>query len=141
MDFSIVTSKRPQKPAQNACKLSFYQEAPHAEVTLENFEIFAMDRLRGEQLTSWAALTASNAQAPEFDCKLRVLAVLKGIEDAKSRGKRVDELDTVVHHRTRDRDSLLVRFVVVSSLKSPGARRMAGAESVEEEHANEYIQP
>lgn len=42
-------------------KLSFYQSAPPLEVSLEDFELFAVDRLR----------------------------VLKGLEDALSRGKKI----------------------------------------------------
>ncbi|GBG87422.1 hypothetical protein CBR_g45479 [Chara braunii] len=46
-----------------------YQTPPSEEVTLESLEEFALDRLR----------------------------VLKSIEDAKSRGKRPDEMDALVH--------------------------------------------
>ncbi|CAI5532711.1 unnamed protein product [Closterium sp. Naga37s-1] len=53
----------------SACQLSMYDEAPVGEeVAMEQFEEFALDRLR----------------------------VLKAIDDAKARGTKVDELDSMV---------------------------------------------
>ncbi|KAH9314484.1 hypothetical protein KI387_023111 [Taxus chinensis] len=53
--------------------LSFYQSAPHLEVCLEDFELFAVDRLR----------------------------VLKGLEEALSRGKKNDEVEGMVNELWR----------------------------------------
>lgn len=53
--------------------LSFYQTAPHLEVCLEDFELFAVDRLR----------------------------VLKGLEEALSRGKKNDEIEGMVNELWR----------------------------------------
>ncbi|EFJ31371.1 hypothetical protein SELMODRAFT_88080 [Selaginella moellendorffii] len=49
-------------------KLSFYEAAPDEEISLEDFEEYALDRLR----------------------------VLKGIEEERSRGKKMEEMDPLV---------------------------------------------
>eukprot|EP00250_Pteridium_aquilinum_P035747 c9887_g1_i1 orf=648-2051(-) len=73
MDFRVGSSNRLSSGGLGATtgtpsRLSFYLTAPSLEVSLEEFEQFALDRLR----------------------------VLKGLEDALSRGRRSEELEALV---------------------------------------------
>ncbi|KAJ7524492.1 hypothetical protein O6H91_17G007600 [Diphasiastrum complanatum] len=99
MDFRVATSKRLSGDggplggsivADTGSRLSLYETAPNVEVSLEEFEQFALDRLR----------------------------VLKGIEEVRARRKRLEELDTVVidlwrkHMRTPNAADLNKKDVV-----------------------------
>ncbi|KAI5059621.1 hypothetical protein GOP47_0025940 [Adiantum capillus-veneris] len=69
MDFRVASNKRLTSGGAEAhSRLSFYLTAPSLEVSLEEFEQFALDRLR----------------------------VLKGLEEALSRGRRGEELEALV---------------------------------------------
>ncbi|XP_073012887.1 probable DNA primase large subunit [Typha latifolia] len=85
----IVRSER--KPVAIAApSLSLYRSAPHLEVRLEDFELYAIDRLR----------------------------VLKGISDGLSRGKKPDEMEKLVKElwrtnmRHRDPDEVLNKDII-----------------------------
>ncbi|CAM6091310.1 unnamed protein product [Calypogeia fissa] len=78
MQFNVATSKKVPVggggflgdggSSTGGSRLSFYLNSPQGEVALEEFEQFALDRLR----------------------------VLKGIEDGKSRGRKVDDLEAPI---------------------------------------------
>ena len=75
-----------------------YAEPPEGEVAIEEFERVALDRLRG---VSAPLCTSDKAAGPAacrsvsplaIDATGKWCAVLKGIEDARSRGKKPEEL-------------------------------------------------
>lgn len=83
-------SKYKSRLDNRSSKLSFYQSAPPLEVSLEDFELFAVDRLR----------------------------VLKGLEDALSRGKKSEELESLVselwrkHMRTPNAADMINKDII-----------------------------
>jgi len=80
----------PKQALKNDAPLSFYDGAPTAEVSILEFETFALDRLRGAPASPPYPLAARAAAR-----RARVLAVLKGAEQAKGLGKKDAELDSV----------------------------------------------
>lgn len=86
MDFNVSSSSRKRAaretalspgftfgPGGGASRLSLYKTPPAEEIGIEEFERFALDRLR----------------------------VLKAVEDARTRGKKPDELDVLVNDTWR----------------------------------------
>lgn len=75
-------------------RLNFYERPPVEEITLEEFETWAIDRLRGEP--TFSTRCKSQAQA---DGGLR--AVLADIESAQARNKPQEELKALVNARLK----------------------------------------
>ncbi|KAK8928378.1 putative DNA primase large subunit [Platanthera zijinensis] len=69
----IIRSQKKTSDDEAASNLSLYRRAPDLEVRLDDFELYAIDRLRG------------------------FYAVLRGISDGLSRGKRPDEMEKLVN--------------------------------------------
>ncbi|KAF5939953.1 hypothetical protein HYC85_021120 [Camellia sinensis] len=77
----IVRSQRRSLASDDLVRtLPLYRSALQLEVRLEDFELFAIDRLRGVMCSQFGI----------------VHTVLKGISDALSRGKKPDEMETLV---------------------------------------------
>ena len=91
--------------ARAKAALSLYTDLPDGEIAIEEFERFAMDRLRGEQCCGlgcemWrrrrrsVAAAGCTATAARRNRPLRPLlpAVLKGIDDLKAKGFRHEQM-------------------------------------------------
>lgn len=92
-----------------ALPLSMYGELPEGEIAIEEFERFALDRLRGEaaqpgcgsrarrtiaseRANAWVAPPAARCQPACNAASCRASAVLKGIDDLKVKGFRPDQM-------------------------------------------------
>ena len=83
--------------------VSLYDESPSGEITIEEFELCALDRLQG----LFSCLARGTGCAPLYSIQALLTAalptVLKGLEDAKARGKKGDDLQVrlsafSIHH-------------------------------------------
>lgn len=98
-----------------AVELTMYKEAPSGEVSVEEFEKYALDRLRGAymvaqnrvQSTSAASSQHASGQASPLTLPLRAAGaashthtVLKAIEEAKLRSKTDDVIQVRCHAKT-----------------------------------------
>jgi hypothetical protein len=97
-------------------ELTMYKELPSGEVSVEEFEKYALDRLRGKtqlmhaaeagaQLLSCAPAAGGNEQHSThvLTCSVAVCAVLKAIEEAKLRGKNDDVIQVQLHQAVCDK--------------------------------------
>jgi len=87
--------------------LSMYDKQPNDEVTLHDFEVLALDRLRGK----WAAVPFPMLALVRYTCFIYVdicsclvffVAVLKAVDAARSRGAKHDELDGEVEKQCKE---------------------------------------
>ncbi|RZR90502.1 hypothetical protein BHM03_00018400, partial [Ensete ventricosum] len=88
----IVRSQRKPADAAVAPALSLYRSAPALEVRLEDFELYAIDRLRvcGDIVNPLGLMVADSIFLNRFG------AVLQGISDGLSRGKKPEEMEKLV---------------------------------------------
>ena len=80
--------------------VTLYAEHPKGEITIEEFEICALDRLKGTLSVHPACSSpcASECYCCYFaskPCRNSVRAVLKGLEDAKARGKKGEDMQVL----------------------------------------------
>jgi hypothetical protein len=89
--------------------LSMYSEPPHEEVTLDDFEVLAFERLRGELLSGLRGGGGGGDEVSLQPCAmgrgarpdaqlptLRLAAVLKKLEDCRQRGLKPPEANKVL---------------------------------------------
>ena len=69
--------------------VSLYDESPSGEITIEEFELCALDRLQG---VFWGASCTPLIYIVHALLTQALPTVLKGLEDAKARGKKGDDL-------------------------------------------------
>lgn len=83
--------------------LTMYKELPSGEVSVEEFEQYALDRLRGERFSGLGCWFGKDCKLTTHDtartlrvwrccCCLNCTAVLKALEEAKLRGKTDEDL-------------------------------------------------
>ncbi|KAL9272070.1 putative DNA primase large subunit [Drosera capensis] len=87
-----------QKKPPLACdvgvsSLSLYRSPPEFEVRLEDFELFTIDRLRGNCLRS---ISISLFQIRVSCSRVNLFSVLQGISDGLSCGRKADEMEKLV---------------------------------------------
>lgn len=73
---------------QDASGLSMYSEPPEEDISLEDFEAFALDRLAGKQLKA-----ETRPRLATVAVNMCFHAVLKSTEDSLGRGIRGEKLD------------------------------------------------
>ena len=90
---ALANSNKPHQRSSRTA-LSMYSEAPSGEIALEEFERFALDRLKGAHAANTSKIFSKFINLT-FSCpssSSSLLAVLRGIEDLKVKGFRHDQM-------------------------------------------------